>query len=130
MLQDCLAAKRVLDTGYSCVICYNGMVLTSNKDSIYPLVDFLDSKFDFSMFSICMKTISKSSAILIAKLGIKNAFTYNITLDAKNVFDKYEINYRYNELVLKTSDELLDKLIESIDDVDSAVNKLYDEIKK
>jgi len=134
MLEDCLAAKRVLDTGYTCVICYKGMVLTSKKDEVLALVEFIDSKFDFSMFSACIKNIDKSSAFLFVKLGIKNIFTYNLTKNAKDILDKYEINYRYNELVDKlnysNNYDKLDILLNDISDLDNALGKIYEEIKK
>ena len=135
MFEDCLAAKRVLDTGYTCVICYKGMVFSSNKENVLPLVEFLDSKFDFSMFSICNKIISKSIAVLIIKLKIKNVFTYILTSDAKELFDEYGINYRYNELVSNIENKdtnllELDNLIESIDDIDKSIDVIYRKIKK
>ena len=126
---DLLAAKRVLDTGYTCVLCYKGMVFTSKKEGILPLVEFLDSKCDFKMFSICKKEINECSAILLVKFGINNISTYSLTKKAKNIFDNYGILCKYNELVDETSDKF-DNLLTDITNIDLAIQKINDEIKK
>jgi hypothetical protein len=99
MNNDCLAAKKILDGGNTCVIAYNGMVLTSKKEGLDALLDFINSKFDFSMFSAAVDYIDKAKAILLLKLGIKTFITYKLTNDAKLILEKYSINSNYKELV-------------------------------
>ena len=79
-MDDCLAAKKILDSGAKCVLCYKGMVLKNDKEGLTPLFEFIDSKFDFTMFSSAINLVDKASAFLFLKLGIKNIICYKIIL--------------------------------------------------
>ena len=96
---DLVAAKKILDSGKNAVLCYKGLVLTSNKSGITPLLEFLDSKMDFHEFASAYKKIGILEAIIFIKLNIKDIFTYSISNEAKKIFDSNNINCMYLENV-------------------------------
>ena len=124
MIDDCLAAKKILDSGATCVLCYKGMVLRNDKEGLTPLFEFIDSKFDFTMFSSAINKIDKASAFLYLKLGIKNLICYNITKSALDLLEKSNVEIHYNELI-----EINSKLEEELKDVFD-IDLAYQIIKK
>lgn len=99
MNQDVVAAKKILDMDYSCVICYKGVVLTSKKECNEAILDFLKAKFDFSMYALATKKIDFIGANLISDLGIKNVFSYVVTKNANNLLDSNNITSYHNEVI-------------------------------
>lgn len=98
-MEDITTAKKILDTGFTVVVCYKGMVLTSKKPIIEALNEFISSNLDFKPFSLALHLIDLDIANLIIKLGIQSIATYKISSDAKELFDNLSINYKYNELI-------------------------------
>ena len=132
-MDDCLAAKRVLDDGNSCVLCYKGMVFTNNKKSLLPLMEFLDSKFDFSMFSSASNYVDLHHAMFYVKLGIKNIYADKLTKPAKELFDKYSFTYHFKELVdfsINAYEYQLYELVKDITDIDLGIKLLEENIKE
>ena len=130
-MDDCLAAKRVLDDGNSCVLCYKGMVFTNNKKSLLPLMEFLDSKFDFSMFSSANKYVDLHHALFYVKLGIKNIYADKLTSSAKELFDKYSFTYHYKELVdfsINSYEYQFYEVVKNITDIDLGIKLLKEKI--
>ena len=101
MKEDIIVAKKMLDKGYSVVICYKGAVLTSNKELFSALTEFIDSKLDFSMFSLAANEILESHDKLVNDLKIKDVIAYKISDKAKNILDNYDINCNYLELTIE-----------------------------
>ena len=128
---DVFAAKRILDNGYSCVLCYKGMAFTSKKEGVLPLIDFINSKCDFSTFSAAVNLISISNALLFVKLNIKEISTYVLTKNAKAIFDEFKVDYKYNELIddnniTDINLKKCDKLIDGINDFNLKVEKILE----
>ena len=116
---DLVAAKKVLDSGCNCVLCLKGLVLTSKKEVINSLIEFLDSKMDFKEFASAARIITELEAIIYIKLGIKDIFTYKLNKNAKELFDKHNINCMYIDLTDDSKaninlDDDIDKIIENI----------------
>ncbi|MBP5445013.1 MAG: DUF1893 domain-containing protein [Acholeplasmatales bacterium] len=95
---DVIAAKKILDTNYTCVMCYKGAVLTSNKAYNEAVLDFYNSKFDFSMFSLAVTKIDKEISKIIIDMKIKNVFSYDISSTALNFLKDNEITPYYNNV--------------------------------
>ena len=132
-MDDSLAAKKILDEGNICVLCYKGMVFTNNKKGILPLLEFLDSKFDFSMFSSAKKYVDIHEAILYVKLGIKDIYAEKITNEAIEVFTNNDIKYHYSELVDPTIDSYeyqFHEIIKNLCDIDLQIQKLKEKISE
>ena len=132
-MDDSLAAKKILDEGNMCVLCYNGMVFTNNKKGVLPLIEFLDSNFDFSMFSSAKDYIDLQEAILYLKLGIKNIYARKLTKEAKKLFDDSNFTYHYSELVDSTCDSYEYKfyeVIKDIEDIDLKIKLLKEKLEE
>lgn len=99
MEADLLAAKKMLDKGYTLVICYKGMIFTSNKEKSVALKEFIDSKLDFSMFSIAFNSVEVSDTEALLMLGIKKVITYKLSNEVKDIFDSNNFIYNYYELI-------------------------------
>lgn len=132
-MDDSIAAKKILDDGNICVLCYKGMVFTNNKKGIIPLMEFLDSKFDFSMFSSAHDYIDLHEAILYVKLGIKNIYANKITNSAKELFSKNDIVYHYKENVDSKSNDYeyqFYEVVKDIDDIDLQIKLLKEKLEE
>lgn len=115
---DVVAAKKILDTNYTCVICYKGAVLTSNKEYNEAIFDFFKSDFDFSMFSLAISVIDIKVSSLIIKMNIKNVFAYKINSNALELLKKYDVTAYYNDII----DEDLDNEIINMD-IEQIINE-------
>ena len=122
MNNDTLTCKKVLDSGYNVVIGYKGMVLTSKKDNVVALLEFLDSKLDFTTFSVALKNLDLDSAYLLLKLGIKEIITYEINNSAKALLEKNKANISFKELINDDANYIEIEL-------DEAVSKIRENIK-
>lgn len=132
-MDDSLAAKKILDDGNICVLCYKGMVFTNNKKGIIPLMEFLDSKFDFSMFSSAHDYIDLHEAILYIKLGIKNIYANKLTNSAKDLFKKHEIVCHYSEIVESESNSYeyqFYEAVKDIEDIDLQIKLLKEKLEE
>ena len=99
MEADLLAAKKMLDKGYTVVICYKGMIFTSNKEKDVALKEFISSKLDLSMFSIALKSLENNDINYLLELGINKVITYKLSSDAKELLDSNNFIYNYFELI-------------------------------
>ena len=79
---------------------YNGRTfIESNKRGVLPLLELINSHKDFSLFVSADKVIGKAAAHLYILLQIKDIYCFTISEPALEVFRKYEINVRYENLV-------------------------------
>ena len=98
-MDDILTAKKILDSGYSVVLCYNGMVLTNKKSEEVALSEFIESKLDFSNFTIALKEINSHISCLIVQLNVKSIVTYKLSDIAKEELEKNGIKCNYKDLI-------------------------------
>jgi len=117
-MDDCLAAKKILDSGATCVLCYKGMVIKNDKEGLTPLFEFIDSKFDFTMFSSAIKRVDMIVAFLYLKLSIKNIICYEITKSALELLENNEVKVHYKDFI--EIDSRLEEELKDINDIDSA----------
>ena len=99
MEADLLAAKKMLDKGYTVVICYKGMIFTSNKEKSIALKEFISSKLDLSMFSIAFNYLDITDIDYLLELNIKKVITYKLSSKAKETLDSNNFIYNYFELI-------------------------------
>ena len=111
MNQDIVAAKKILDTNISCVICYKGAVFTNDKPYNKAIIEFFNSGFDFSMFSIAITDIDLFTAAILKKLKIKGIFSYKISRKSLDLLNKENVEIYYNEII----DEELEDFKENMD---------------
>ncbi len=98
-MNDLTCAKEILKDGCTCVLCRNGEVLTSTLRGVKPLLDFYDSKKDFSGFSAADKVVGKGAAFLYVLLNIKTVYADVISKKAAKVFEQNGIEYEYETIV-------------------------------
>ena len=99
MIKDIEKAKSILNTnGYTCVLCKNEMVFTSEQRGVKPLVIWLESGKDLCGFSAADKVIGRATAFLYVLLGIKSVYANVISKPALSVFESHNISAEYGTL--------------------------------
>ena len=93
------AKAYLLEGNYTCVLCKENQVFTSNHRGVKPLLDFLSSGNDFSSFSAADKVVGKATAFLYCLLGIKTLYAQVLSVPAKEVLTNRGILVSYNALV-------------------------------
>ncbi len=101
MDNDLLTAKKMLDSGCSTVLVYNGIVLTNNKDIEVAINEFISSKLDFKLFTLGVKEINSFISSLIIDLNVKCIITYKLSNIAKDILEKNNIKCSYKELIIE-----------------------------
>ena len=99
-MKDLIKAKEILLSGnYTCVLCKENEVFTSEFRGVKPLVKWYAEKSNFKGFSAADKVVGKATAFLYALLGVKRVFAKVISLPAKEVLESYDIYTEYENLV-------------------------------
>ena len=85
---------------YSCVIANNGKIRTFTQRGIADIYDLLNDGSNFlSHAEIADKVIGKAAAALLIKGGIKSVYSEVISQGALELFNSYDIEVHYAELV-------------------------------
>ena len=99
-MKDLIKAKEILFSGnYTCVLCKENEVFTSEFRGVKPLVKWYAERADFKGFSAADKVVGKATAFLYALLGVKRVFAKVISLPAKEVLEGYGIDVTFDTLV-------------------------------
>ena len=94
------AAKEILQQqGYTCVLCRDGELVTSDRRGVAPLLDFLDSGRDFSGFYAADKVVGKATGFLYCLLGVRGVYAPVMSKAAAKVLADRGIICRYDQLV-------------------------------
>ncbi len=99
MIDELTYAEGMLKRGgYTLVICSGGRVQFSEEKGIRPLLELADSGEDWSGSYAADKIVGKAAAMLYAHLKVKAVFAEVLSESAKDVFEKYGVEYRYDTL--------------------------------
>lgn len=99
-MKDLIKAKEILLSGkYTCVLCKENEVFTSEFRGVKPLVKWYTEKTELEDFSAADKVVGKATAFLYVLLGVKRVFAKVISLPAKDVLEGYGIYTEYENLV-------------------------------
>ena len=99
-MKDLIKAKEILlSKGYTCVICKENEIFTSEFRGVKPLVKWYAEKTELEGFSAADKVVGKATAFLYVLLGVKRVFAKVISLPAKEVLEGYGIYTEYENLV-------------------------------
>lgn len=91
-MNDLSAAIRLLHEGtYTCVLCSNKQVYTSEKRGVSPLVDWLDQGIDARGFSAADKVVGKGAAFLYVLLGVRAVYAPVMSQSAKMVLEQHRV---------------------------------------
>lgn len=104
-------AKKLFNkNNYTCVLCKGEDVYSSIKRGVAPLLYFIDNNIDLTGFSATDKVVGKGVAFLFAYTKVKAVYAIVMSKQAIEVFEKYGIEYSYNNLVDSISNDAGDDI--------------------
>lgn len=93
-------AKELLrEGGYTCVVCKDSHVYTSELRGVKPLVVWYEGQDDFRGASAADRVIGKATAYLYVLLGVAEVYAGVISKPALEVLDAHGIVAQYGTLV-------------------------------
>ncbi len=99
MSRDLQKAKEILaQTGSTCVLCRDDLVLTSNARGILPLLDWLDSGADTWACSAADKVVGKAAAHLYCLLGVRRVHGNVMSLAAVKLLRRNGVEVYWDTL--------------------------------
>ena len=105
----------------------------SYDSGIKPVISKLNLDLHyFEGLEVADKVVGKASAMLLTLSGVKKVYAETLSIAGKEIFEKYNVEYEYGELVdyivNKTGDDMcpMEKCVKDIDDLNEAYNALYD----
>ena len=120
----------LLEKNYS-IIASNGYF--SYDSGIRPVIDRINEKEDyFKGLEVADKIIGKASAMLLSLSGVKKVHAVVLSQAGKDIFDKYDVEYSFDELtdyiVNRKGDGMcpMEMTVKDIDDLREA----YETLKK
>ncbi|MBQ1307983.1 MAG: DUF1893 domain-containing protein [Erysipelotrichaceae bacterium] len=120
----------LLEKNYS-IIASNGYF--SYDSGIRPVIDRINEKEDyFKGLEVADKIIGKASAMLLSLSGVKKVHAVVLSQAGKDIFDKYDVEYSFDELtdyiVNRRGDGMcpMEMTVKDIDDLREA----YETLKK
>lgn len=87
MNKDLQAAQRMLDRGYTCVLCKGEQFRTCERRGIRPVVELLESGEDFRGFSAADKVVGRATAYLYVLLGVRGVYAHVMTQAAWQILE-------------------------------------------
>lgn len=90
-------AKKRLEGNTVCLVKEDSLFM-SQKRGVIPLLEFIESGFNFKDYSAADKIVGKAAAFLYACLGVKEVYAEVLSKEAISVFEKYNISFEYNIL--------------------------------
>lgn len=122
-MKDLIKAKEILLSGkYTCVLCKENEIFTSEFRGVKPLVKWYAEKTELEGFSAADKVVGKATAFLYALLGVKRVFAKVISLPAKEVLENHGIEVSFNTLV----PNIINRAGDGICPFELAVQDVYD----
>jgi len=120
----------LLEKNYS-IVASNGYF--SYDSGIRPVIDRINEKEDyFKGLEVADKIIGKASAMLLSLSGVKKVHAIVLSQAGKDIFDKYDVEYSFDELtdyiVNRKGDGMcpMEMTVKDIDDLREA----YEALKK
>ena len=87
-MPDLKKAKAILTAeGCTCVLCRGEEVHTATARGVRPLVEWLDSNFDFTGFSAADKVVGRATAFLYVLLGVRAVHALVMSTPAREVLE-------------------------------------------
>lgn len=115
-------------------------IYTSTQRGIAPILDPMKENIDFFKDAIVVdKVIGKATAMLLIMSHVKFIYAYVLSQEAKDILDKYHIDYQYDTLVeyIENRDQSgmcpMEKTVFDIDDLQTAYQlliKKQEELRK
>jgi len=96
-----LAKNELALDNYTCVVVHeDSVIMTSFDRGVKPLVHYYETESrNFSDAVLADKVIGRAAAFLSVLCGITSVYAEVISIEAKKVFEEYDIHFEYNRLV-------------------------------
>ena len=124
--------EELVQKGYS-ILASNGY--NSCDTGIKPIVDRLNENIAyFAGLTVADKVVGKASAVLLVKSNVKEVYALVLSKSGKEILDKYNIIYHYDELTdyiinrKKTGMCPMEEAIKDIDDLDECYKVLMNKV--
>ena len=95
--------KRAIDIlcekNYTCVVCTDDKIYTSEEHGVKPLLTYLDAGTDFEGYSAADKVVGKAAAMIYILLGVREVYADVMSESAKALLDEYGIDNECGLLV-------------------------------
>ena len=124
------AKEKIINGGYSCVLCRGSAVFASKERGIKPLVEFCRSGEKLSGFSAADKIVGRAAAFLYAFMGVKTVHACVLSRGGEQVLKAYSINYSYDilcdEIINRKGTDVcpMEKAVRDIDNYSDAYEVL------
>ena len=137
-MTDIEKAKEAL-IGHTLALCRDGIVITSDKRGVAPMLDFLREGKRFVGYSAADRVVGKSAAMLFIKAGIKEIYAGVISTAAENILLMHGIAVscaEKTERIMnrdKTGLCPMESAVYDTDDIEagfSVIERKYDEMRK
>ncbi len=121
------------ENNYSCVYYNEQDIIISEDRGIKPLMQFISQ--DKKGYVLVDKIIGKAGAFLAVLLKCKYVYAKVLSFDAKNILEKYNIEYSYSiiteRIINRTGDDIcpMEKTVLNIDEPLEAYESLKEKIK-
>lgn len=93
------AITLLQQTGSTCVLCSEELIITDKRRGIRPLLDLLDNETDITGFCAADKVVGKAAAFLYILLKVKSLYAQVISEPALNLLEQAGISVEYGQLV-------------------------------
>ena len=92
-----IAKQLLAQNNYTCVLCCDDMIYTSEKRGVCPLVEWLeDDSRNFSGASAADKVVGRGAAFLYVLLGVREGYANVISHAAIEVLRGHDVTVEYS----------------------------------
>jgi len=93
-------ARNLLESGdYTCVVCRDPLVYTTNQRGVAPLLHWLESGLDLTGFSAADRVVGRGAAFLYCLLGVREVSARVMSHPAAEVLQEHGIEAQADESV-------------------------------
>ena len=97
-MTDLEKAKEIFySEDYSFVLVKNEDIISSSQKGIRQIVELIESKKDFTDYSMCDRITGRAVAFLYVIMGLKAVHSVKMTKLATNILDRAEIKFSADE---------------------------------
>lgn len=100
-MTDLEKAKSLLVGDTTCVLVKGEEIITSNKNGIRPMMEFIKENLNLKGFSVADKIVGKAAAMLFRKAEIKEVYAEVLSVSALQFLEEAKIKVTYKTLTDK-----------------------------
>ncbi len=116
------AREMLKNADYTCVLCRDNVVYTSEKRGVVPVFEKLEQKTDLKDFSAADKVVGKAAAMLFHLAGISVLYGEIMSSAAKEYLEKTDIEFSYGVL----TDRIINRTGDGLCPMETAVSGISD----